>query len=183
LGGDCRRDYCCGGVLFGEDWLGTCQHPGCAVFAYPAFNVGNKARNDLISLEFIRLSGCFYADSFYRTAIDAIFTKITDATTPKQFQAAQESLKLLWQELEQDMPPMHFASRVGTHRCVKDMYREASARLRSLAIMQPVPLPPVSEPEAPTQTTLTREDVLRGFEREFPPQTLFGDDQDEDDAQ
>jgi hypothetical protein len=124
---------------------------------------------------------CVYSETLYRTARDAIFTKLTEATTANQFQAAQESLLLLRQDLETDMPPMHFASLIGRHQCVKDVYREAVARLRSLQIMQPVPLPP--EPEAPQPTTLSRQDVLETFEEEFPPQTFMGEEQDEDEQE
>jgi hypothetical protein len=124
---------------------------------------------------------CVYADTFYRTARDAIFAKLTEATTAKQFEAAKVSLDQLRDELVTDMPPMHFASLIGRHLCVKDVYREAVARLRSLQIMQPVPLPP--EPEPPQPTTLSRQAVLETFEEEFPPQTFMGEEQDEDEQE
>jgi hypothetical protein len=125
---------------------------------------------------------CVYADTFYRTAKDAVFAKLTEATTANQFQAAQESLLLLRQELETDMPPMHFASLIGRHLCVKDVYREAIARLRSLALLQPEPAPPPPEEKEDPQPPLTHEDVERQFQS-LPPDTFFGQEQDEDDTQ
>jgi hypothetical protein len=125
---------------------------------------------------------CVYADTFYRTARDAVFKRLTEATTANQFQAAQESLDQLRQELEQDMPAMHFSSLIGTHLCVKHLYREAVARLRSLALLQPEPLPP-PPPEPPEpQPPLTHEDVENLF-RKLPPDTYFGKERDEDDSE
>jgi hypothetical protein len=125
---------------------------------------------------------CVYADMFYRTARDAIFAKLTEATTAKQFEAAQESLFLLRQELETDMPAMHFASLIGRHLCVKDVYKEATARLRSLALLQPEPAPPPPpEPQEP-QPPLTHGDVENIF-HSLPPETYFGTERDEDDSE
>jgi hypothetical protein len=103
---------------------------------------------------------CVYADELYRTAKDAIFSKLTKDSTPKQFDQALESLQLLRQELEQDMPAMHYAALVGTHRCVKDLYREAEARLRSLAIMHPAP---ESQPAQPAPKPRSPRDVVEDF--------------------
>lgn len=125
---------------------------------------------------------CVYADTFYRTARDAVFAKLTADTTAKQFQAAQASLDQLREELVTDMPPMHYAALVGTHQCVKDVYKEAVGRLRSLALLQPEPLPP-PPPEPPEpQPPLTHEDVEDIFQS-LPPETYFGKVQDEDDSQ
>jgi hypothetical protein len=82
---------------------------------------------------------CPQADSFHRTAQDAIFRQLGNTTTPEQFQAAQASLELLRAELEQQLPWSHYGLSVGTHRCVGDLYKEATARLRSLAVLQPAP--------------------------------------------
>jgi hypothetical protein len=125
---------------------------------------------------------CVYADTFYRTARDAVFGRLTEHTTAKQFQAAKESLDQLREDLVTDMPAMHFAALVGRHQCVKDVYKEAIARLRSVALLQPEP-PPPPEPEPPEpQLPLTHEDVENLF-RKLPPETYFGKEQDEDDSQ
>jgi hypothetical protein len=103
---------------------------------------------------------CVFSDSFYRTIRDTIFRQLTKDTTAEQFQAAQESILRLRQELVQDMPAMHYGTLVGTHRCVKDLFKEARARLRSLEIMQPVPEPP-PEPPAPPPKPRSLTDVLK----------------------
>jgi hypothetical protein len=105
---------------------------------------------------------CVYADTLYRTAKDAIFSKLTKDTTPEQFQAALESLTLLREELERDMPAMHYGALIGTHRCVNDVYREAVARLRCLAVLTPPPKPPV-----PTQQVITVAGVVVDIEEHF----------------
>jgi hypothetical protein len=102
---------------------------------------------------------CVFADSFYRTAQDTIFRQLGDTTTPEQFQAAQECLKRLRETLEKDMPPMHYGAQIGTHRCVRDLCKEASARLRNLALLQPTPQPP-----APAQQLITREGIVIDLE-------------------
>ena len=105
---------------------------------------------------------CVFADTLYRTAKETIFCKLRMDTTPGQFAAAQESLRLLREELERDMPAMHYGALIGTHRCVKDLYREASARLRMLAVLQPAPQAP-----APKQQLLTIEGVVVEIEEHF----------------
>jgi hypothetical protein len=109
---------------------------------------------------------CAFADAFYRTARDSIFSQLTAVTTPEQFQAAQESLLLLREELEQDMPAMHYGAQVDTRRCVGDLYKEASARLRSLAVLHPVPQPP-----APGQQLITREGIVIDLEEKIQTST------------
>jgi hypothetical protein len=90
------------------------------------------------------------------------------------------SLDQLRRELVTDMPAMHYAALIGRHQCVKDVYREAIARLRSLALLQPEPLPPPPpEPQEP-QPPLTHEDVENIY-RSLPPDTYFGKERDEDD--
>jgi hypothetical protein len=101
---------------------------------------------------------CPQADSFHRTAQDAIFRQLSGATSPEQFQAAQASLELLRAELEQQLPWTHYGFSVGTHRCVRDLYKEASARLRNLALLQPTPQPP------PAQQLITREGIVIDLE-------------------
>jgi hypothetical protein len=83
---------------------------------------------------------CVYSDLFYRTAQDSIFSQLTDDTTSAQFEQAQVNLLLMKQELEKDMPPMHYASQIGTHLCLEVLYKEAILRLKNLAVLQPIPL-------------------------------------------
>jgi hypothetical protein len=106
---------------------------------------------------------CVFSDSFYRTVREAIFQQLTKTAPPEQFQAAQESLLRLRDELVQDMPAMHYGSLVGTHRCVNHLFKEARARLRGLEIMQ-LPPPP---PPAPKQQLITREGVVIALEEKL----------------
>jgi hypothetical protein len=117
---------------------------------------------------------CVYSDVFHRTAQDSIFSQLTDETTPAQFEAAQAYLLLMKEELEKDMPPMHYASQLGTHLCVGVLYKEASLRLRNLAILQPEPLPPVTGPQP-----LSPEDIVNNLENDLPPdpeETFLGEE-------
>jgi hypothetical protein len=107
---------------------------------------------------------CELSDSFYRTVRDPIFQQLTKETTPAQFQAALDCLQRLRDELQQAIYPMHYGSLVGRHRCLDHVSREAAARLRSLEIMQPIPVtqqPPEPVPE-PHEHSL--EDVVDTFE-------------------
>jgi hypothetical protein len=128
---------------------------------------------------------CPQADSFHRTAQDAIFRQLSGATSPEQFQAAQESLELLRAELEQQLPWSHYGLSVGTHRCVGDLYKEATARLRSLAVLQPAPpAPPApgrrqpqrSSDEVVNDIASLADDVKR------PEDTFLGEKRKEDTA-
>jgi hypothetical protein len=103
-----------------------------------------------------RYPTCPQADAFYRTARE-LFRQLSPTTTPEQFQAAQASLEQLRTELMQQLPWSHFGLSVGTHRCVTDLFHEARARLRSLAIVQPVPQPPPAPEPKPRSLT----DVLK----------------------
>jgi hypothetical protein len=83
------------------------------------------------------LPRCFFADLLYRTAQDTIFSKLTDATTPMQYEQAQSSLLQLKQELEKDMPPIHYAAQFGTHICLPDLFLEATIRLKNYSCCIP----------------------------------------------
>jgi hypothetical protein len=68
---------------------------------------------------------------------------------------------------------MHYGLSVGTHRCVRDLFREASARLRSLSIVQPVPQPASRSPlETPEQVV----DELNETIQHRPDETVLGED-------
>ncbi len=105
---------------------------------------------------------CSFSDSFYRTVRETIFQQLTPETTKAQWQAAQESLTRLRDELARNIYPMHYGSLVGTHRCVNHVFREAQARLRGLEIMQPAPKPP-----PPKQQLITREGIVIDLEEKI----------------
>jgi hypothetical protein len=108
---------------------------------------------------------CVVSDSFYRTVRETIFQQLTTDTTPQQWLSAQEHLTRLRDELQQAIYPMHYGSLVGRHRCLDHIYREAAARLRSLEIMQPVPVPQSpAEPPAPEPNEQSLETVVDTFE-------------------
>jgi hypothetical protein len=107
---------------------------------------------------------CTFLDSFYRTVRDSIFQQLTKETTAAQWRAAQESLTRLREELEQDIYPMHYGALVGRHRCVNHLFREASARLRGLEVMQPIPAPQPPPEPVPEPHEHALEDVVETFE-------------------
>jgi hypothetical protein len=125
------------------------------------------------------LPRCLFSDVFHRTSEDTIFAQLTDDTSPQQFEAAQANLLLMKEELEKDMPPMHYATHIGTHVCVEMLYKEASLRLKNLAALQPEPLPPEIGPNP-----LSPEDIVNNLENDLPtdPQdTLLGDEKEAED--
>jgi hypothetical protein len=124
---------------------------------------------------------CVYAETFYRIARGAVFLSLSEHTTASQFQAAEESLDQLRRDLEKDMPRLHYSVLIGRHLCVKDVWKEGKGRLRSLSLLQPEILP--LRPEPPRPTTLSRQDVLEAFEKDFPPQTFIGEEQDKDEEE
>jgi hypothetical protein len=83
---------------------------------------------------------CRFAEELYRTA-QAIFLRLSNATTAAQFQAARDALVSYRAHLEENLHWTHYGLSVGTHLCVKEVYREACARLCSLASVQPEPTP------------------------------------------
>jgi hypothetical protein len=118
---------------------------------------------------------CVFSDLFHRTAQDSIFSQLNDDTTPEQFAEAQANLLLMKQELEKDMPAMHYASQFGTHLCVGALYHEASLRLKNLALLQPVP-PQVTGPQP-----LSPEDIVNNLENDLPPdpdETFLGEEKE-----
>jgi hypothetical protein len=116
---------------------------------------------------------CLYADRFYRTARDCLFSRLCDATSADQFEQAHATLLQMKEAMEKDMPPIHYAGQFGSHVCVSDLFDEASLRLRALALLQPsVP----SAPPAPDQAPLTYEEVLLLLQKLLPPDTYFGEE-------
>lgn len=107
--------------------------------------------------------------------------RVSESTTPEQFKELQQSLVLLYQELEKQAGPLHFAATVGPpHTCVKDIYLHAAALLRQRAILQQPQAPP--EEQEDTKPPLTHEDVERHFQS-LPPDTFFGQEQDEESSE
>ena len=85
--------------------------------------------------------------------------RVTDSTTPEQFQQLQQSLVLLYNELERLAGPFHYAASFGPpHACVKDIYIHASALLKNRAILQQAPPPP------PAQQLISREGAVIDLE-------------------
>jgi hypothetical protein len=122
---------------------------------------------------------CLFSNVFHRTAQDSIFSQLTDDTTPQQYAAAQANLLLMKEELEKDMPPMHYASHIGTHICLEVLYKEGSLRLKNLAVLQPEPLPLETGPQP-----LSPEDIVNNLENDLPtdPQdTFLGDEKEAED--
>jgi hypothetical protein len=114
---------------------------------------------------------CSPARSFAQIAAQSIFAKITDRTTPEQYQAAQESLRQLCQRYEATLDLFHYpAAYSSPHWCVRDVYTDAAYRLQNLSIMQPVP-----EPPAPKQQVITVEGVVIDIEETLSTSTTETD--------
>jgi hypothetical protein len=90
---------------------------------------------------------CSAAFTFAQIVEQTVFAQISDRTTSDQFKLAAT---VDWD---------HYASSFGPiHSCVRDVYDDAAARLRNLAIMQPpAPLPPA-------QQLITREGIVIDLE-------------------
>jgi hypothetical protein len=119
---------------------------------------------------------CVVSDSFYRIVRETIFQHLTKETTAEQWQAAQESLTRLRDELQQAIRPMHYGSLVGGHRCLDHIFREAAARLRNLELMQPPP-PDPPEPPPPRETLDAVVRDLRDKIQPNPQETTLGTDE------
>ena len=122
---------------------------------------------------------CLYSNMFYRTAQDSIFSQLTDDTTPAQFEQAQTFLLLMKEELEKDMPRLHYASHLDTHVCVELLYKEALLRLKNLQILHPEPLPLETRPQP-----LSPEDIVNNLENDLPvdpDETYLGDEKETED--
>jgi hypothetical protein len=123
---------------------------------------------------------CVVSDDFYRTGRDAVFRRLTPETTQRQFQEALESLTRLRDELLEDIYPMHYGSLVGRHRCLEHVFKEACARLRALAVLQPEPKPPAPSP-ARSQPPRSADAVVNDIESladvvKHPGDTFLGEE-------
>jgi hypothetical protein len=86
--------------------------------------------------------------------------QVTESTTtPEQIEQLQQSLLLIYKELEKQAGLFHYAATIGPpHTCVKDIYIHASAILKNRAILQQAPPPP------PTQQLISREGAVIDLE-------------------
>jgi hypothetical protein len=115
---------------------------------------------------------CEFAQRLRETA-DMLFSQVTERTTPAQFDAAQQTLLERKLELEAELRArrrFHYASASGNlHRCVGQVYEDASTRLRLLSQLQqpPVPVPPEPDQQPP----LTAEEVVNNLRRLAADQT------------
>jgi hypothetical protein len=109
---------------------------------------------------------CLYSDRFFRTARDCSFRRLSDATSPEQFEQAQANLLQMKQDLEKDMPPVHYAAQFGTHICVQELYLEAAMRLKNLSLLHP-DQPTTPEPPEP----LDPEEVFNNLGSDGEPET------------
>jgi hypothetical protein len=110
---------------------------------------------------------CSPAFTFAQIAEQTIFAQLTDTTTQEQYQLAQESLRQLCSELAASVDWDHYPSSFGPiHSCVQDVYIDAAARLRNLAIMQPAPPPPLPPPQR-----ISREGIVSDREEKIQTST------------
>jgi hypothetical protein len=99
---------------------------------------------------------CGHARTFADIADKTIFRRITELTTPSQYEALQAQLLQLCQGLEATVDLFHYQQAYGPpHSCVRDLYTDAAARLTNLAILQPAPQPP-----APKQQLISKDGVV-----------------------
>jgi hypothetical protein len=106
---------------------------------------------------------CSFAFTYAQIIEQTIFSRITDRTTPQQFEAAQQSLLELCQRFESQMDWSHFPAPHGLHSCIRDVYTDAKFRLKNLMIMhQQAPSP---------QRLITREGIVIDLEDKIQTST------------
>jgi hypothetical protein len=116
---------------------------------------------------------CGFALAFEAIAKETIFSELSQSTTKKQYQQAQECLLSLRNELQRRISPFHFPSPTGFHICIGDCYVECMFRLKNLSIL--APLPPKALVDAPKPRELSAEEVvnnLEGLLSQLPPEGL-----------
>jgi hypothetical protein len=107
-------------------------------------------------------STCPHARTFIQIAEQTIFNKITPATTPDQFSAAEDILAQLCQRLEAQVDMFHYPAATGDHWCVRDVYDHAVLALAGLAAMHQQAVP-----EPPKQQLITREGIVINLEEKI----------------
>jgi hypothetical protein len=109
---------------------------------------------------------CHAAATFAQIVEQSMLSRITETTTPEEFQTLQQSLMLLCLEFEQQADWRHYA---GTdtlrHCCVRDIYTQAAFILKNLSLTQPPP--PAPPPPPPPRETLA--DVVRDLKESLQP--------------
>jgi len=104
---------------------------------------------------------CRDAFTFAQIVEQTIFAQITDRTTPEQFRLAQESLSQLCSKLAASVDWDQLASSFGPiPSCVRDVYADAAARLRNLAIMQPPAPVPAQQLITPDAVVINAEESI-----------------------
>jgi hypothetical protein len=108
---------------------------------------------------------------------DQIIAKITDQTSKEQIQAARYVLTALYETLARDLDFTHHIGPPGQifHPCIRDVFVDADAKLKVLAVLQPEPEP--SQPEE-QQRHWTPEQVYEIFEAFLSEDTFFGEERE-----
>jgi hypothetical protein len=126
---------------------------------------------------------CEFAERLRETA-EMLFSQVNERTTPAQFSHAQQILLYRKLELEAELRArgrFHYASASGNlHRCVGQVYEDASTRLRLLFQLQQPPAPAPSAPDQ--QPPITPDAVVNNLrtlanERKRPRDTFLGTDE------
>jgi hypothetical protein len=99
---------------------------------------------------------CSFAFTYAQIIEQTIFARITDRTTPEQFNAALQTLGELCQRMERQLDRSHYPASQGLHACLRDVYTDAEFRLKNLAIMH--------QPPPPNQHIISREGIIIDME-------------------
>jgi hypothetical protein len=119
---------------------------------------------------------CLWADLFYRTTRESIFSQISGQLTPELVAQLQKQLQELRTDLLGRLTLFHYAAASGPpHQCVDDVYLQAVSRLKLLALTRQTKKP--VQPEEP-QPLLTPEQVYKIFEGFLSEDTFFGEERE-----
>jgi hypothetical protein len=108
---------------------------------------------------------------------DQIIAKVTDQTTKEQIQDARYALTALYETLARQLDFTHHVGPPGQifHTCLREVFVDADAKLKVLAVLQPEPKP--SQPEE-QQRHWTPEQVYKFFEAFLSEDTFFGEERE-----
>jgi hypothetical protein len=108
---------------------------------------------------------------------DQIIAKITDQTGQNQIQAARYALTALYETQARQLDFTHHIGPPGQifHPCIREVFVDADAKLKVLAVLQPEPEP--SQPEE-QQRHWTPEQVYELFEAFMSEDTFFGEERE-----
>jgi hypothetical protein len=106
---------------------------------------------------------------------DQIIAKITDQISKDQIQAARYALAALYETLARQLDFTHHVGPPGQifHTCIREVFDDADAKLKVLAVLQPEPKPSQSEEQ---QRHWTPEQVYELFEAYYSEDTFFGEE-------